>query len=202
MTQKVQVRKCRICGKRRKIEYMMLIASFKEDGRHRKIWECGDCEESNKGYEPKHGLVKHPLYWVWTGIKRRCYNKSVPAYKWYGAKGVFVYEPWIADFKAFYDWCILNGWRHGLQVDRYPNKLGGYEPGNIRFVTSKQNNRNRVNNRIVEIGGVRKTMVEWAEEANISTSTMHRRLNAGWSGTKLLSPAKLPLPAPPSQLKK
>ena len=46
------------------------------------------------------------------------------------------------DSKTFIEFCLANGWKKGLQMDRIDNN-GNYEPGNLRFVTSQENNLNR-----------------------------------------------------------
>lgn len=85
-----------------------------------------------------HGLTTHPLYSVWRGMKRRCYKQSDRAYRWYGAHGVTVCDEWKENFKCFYDWAIVNGYKKGLELDR-ENVLLGYSPTNCRFITKLDN---------------------------------------------------------------
>jgi len=96
----------------------------------------------------KHGLSKHPLFIVWFGMKERCNNQNHHGYRWYGLKGISVCDEWENNFKLFYDWCILNGWDKGLQIDRKKSDKG-YSPSNCRIVTKQENLKNRVydNNR-------------------------------------------------------
>jgi hypothetical protein len=47
-------------------------------------------------------MSKTRVYKQWQGLKIRCYTKTHPSYKHYGAKGVRIYKPWINDFQAFY----------------------------------------------------------------------------------------------------
>lgn len=89
-----------------------------------------------------HALTKTPLYRIWTGIKSRCYNTKVKSYKDYGGRGIAMCDEWKNDFKAFHDWCMANGWKKELQIDREKNS-GNYEPSNCRFVKQVINNRNR-----------------------------------------------------------
>jgi len=86
-----------------------------------------------------HGLFNHPLYKVCNDMKKRCSNKKD---KYYGGRGITVCDEWLNDFKAFYDWCMSNGWKQGLEIDRI-NSDKGYSPDNCRFVTSSENNANR-----------------------------------------------------------
>jgi len=89
----------------------------------------------------KHGLRKHPLYSVWDGMTQRCTNQKTKAYKNYGGRGVVICDEWRGNFKPFYDWCLSNGWRKGLEIDRIDND-GNYEPSNCRFISHRLNNLN------------------------------------------------------------
>ena len=97
---------------------------------------CG-CLKNRRG-RPKHGFSKsgerHPLYHTWTSMRRRCNNPNDPAYKYYGGRGIKVYERWDADFAVFLNYILTNiGLRPpGMVLDRIDNNRG-YEPGNVRF---------------------------------------------------------------------
>jgi len=157
---------------------------------------CGCYKIDNMGtYAIKHGLWTHPLYNIWHGIKGRCLNKKSPAYKYYGGRKITVHKEWINDFKAFYDWCMGNGWQKGLQLDRRDNDKG-YCPDNCRFITSKQNNRNKRGNRFIEFNGLKKTISEWAEITGLKYSCIWGRQSRGlpieeiFSQTPLFRPNK------------
>lgn len=80
----------------------------------------------------------HPLYVVLKGMIQRCYNPNCSIYKWYGKKGITVYEKWIENPTRFVEWALQNGWEKGLVCDRLdPNK--GYNPTNCQFVTQHEN---------------------------------------------------------------
>ena len=76
----------------------------------------------------------------------RCTNSKCKAYVDYGGRGISVYVPWIEDRVAFLRYLVtLPGWDNpDLELDRRDND-GNYEPGNLRFVTRKQNIGNRRN---------------------------------------------------------
>ncbi len=79
-----------------------------------------------KGKQGKqHGLRWHPLNRVWVTIKQRCYNPKCIHYKNYGARGITMWSGWKDDFLNFYLWCIEEGWKKGLTIDRYPNNEDG-----------------------------------------------------------------------------
>jgi len=115
----------------------------------------------------------------WRGMKERCLNVNSKAFKNYGGRGITVYQFWAESFSSFLYWCIKNGHRAGLELDRIDNN-SGYSPSNCRFVTHTQNNRNKRNNRFVEYKGERKTMSEWIEIYGFNYKTLSNRINRGW----------------------
>lgn len=133
-----------------------------------------------------HGLSNHPLYNIWIDIRRRCYDKRVKSYKNYGALGIKMFEYWRKNFKSFYDWAIGNGWKDGLEIDRYPNNKGNYEPTNCRMATTKENCNNKRNNVTLTVNGVTKTASQWAEETGQNRSVVSRRIKAGLSVSEAL----------------
>lgn len=86
-----------------------------------------------------HGECTSPIYALWARMKRRCSDKRNP---WYGGRGIAVCEEWRDNYQAFKDFALKNGYDPGKQIDRI-DVNGNYEPGNIRFVTHKENCQNR-----------------------------------------------------------
>lgn len=85
------------------------------------------------------------LYGIWRGMRGRCgltsgvtdRNRSI-----YVDRGIRVCEEWAKSFEPFKRWAEANGYADGLFLDREDNELG-YEPGNCRWVTPLESNRNR-----------------------------------------------------------
>ena len=100
-----------------------------------------------------HGACcDHPdLYGVWCSMKSRCENPNRPKFKDYGNRGIEVCEEW-QDSWNFVQWAVSHGYRKGLQLDRIDNDKG-YSPDNCRFVTPKENSRNRRNTKFLTIKG-------------------------------------------------
>ncbi len=94
-----------------------------------------------KNYE-KHGYKNHPLYGVWSMMKARCSNPKFRQYADYGGRGIAVCAEWKASAKSFVEWCVENGWKPGLTIDRRDNDAG-YSPDNCQFLTRKEQNQNR-----------------------------------------------------------
>ncbi len=127
-----------------------------------------------------HGKRHTKLYYVWRGIKTRCYNKHSKKYDVYGWRGIAVCDEWRNDFMNFYDWAINNGYKDGLTIDRI-DVDGNYEPSNCRWATQKQQQRNRRNNRKVTINGETHCLTEWCEILGINNKTVYSRISRNWS---------------------
>lgn len=101
---------------------------------------CGDVSHKI-GNNKKHGLSTHRLYWVWAGIKRRCYYPNWKSYKDYGGRGIRISDEWINNPERFIEWGLSNGYKSGLEIDRINNN-GNYEPANCRWITRLMNAKN------------------------------------------------------------
>jgi len=101
---------------------------------------CG-CQKGNR----KHGYAlkrrTRPIYRVWQYMKNRCLNPNSGDYPNYGGRGIEIYPPWIDSFETFLKYAeplIVPG----LSIHRIDND-GNYEPGNIRWATSSEQNLNK-----------------------------------------------------------
>lgn len=89
-----------------------------------------------------HGLHHHPLYSRWKRMKQRCLNPNSSDYKHYGARGIKICDLWISQPEEFINWCLNNGWKKELLIDRINND-GNYSPENCRFISVRRSNGNR-----------------------------------------------------------
>lgn len=104
---------------------------------------------------------RDPTYVVWASMKQRCSNPKTINFRDYGGRGITVCQRWRESFENFF--ADMGVRPAGMQLDRYPNKDGNYEPGNCRWITPKANARNRRNNRLLTYRGETRPMAEWAE---------------------------------------
>ena len=107
-----------------------------------------------------------PEHYIWRGMLARCQNKNAKDYPRYGALGVVVCPRWLS-FDLFFE---DMGERPAadLQIDRYPNTFGNYEPGNCRWATRSEQQRNKRNTRLHAWEEENICLIEWANRAGIS----------------------------------
>ena len=138
-----------------------------------------------------HGLTKTSIYKTWQAMKARCFDEKSRLYHRYGGRGISVHPEWRHEFLTFKNWAESNGWSDGLELDRINNN-GNYEPSNCRFVTSKQNCRNKSNNKPITFNGETLLQIEWAERLGVSKGLLNDRLSKlGWSVEKALTTPKM-----------
>lgn len=121
-----------------------------------------------------HGLSNTKESSAWSHMIGRCYNKNSPQYKNYGGRGICVCDKWKNSFSEFVaDVGMAPTKDHSLERI---NVNVGYEPGNVRWATWKEQQRNRRNNRLVTIGEETKTLAEWCEIYDASYPVVWQRI--------------------------
>lgn len=88
----------------------------------------------------KHGLCGSRQYHTWQGMVARCTNPNKKSYKHYGARGITVCDRWRL-FENFWE-DVKDIYQDDLTIERIDSNKG-YEPGNVRFATYSEQNRNK-----------------------------------------------------------
>ena len=125
----------------------------------------------------KHNKSNDKLYDCWTNIKQRCYNKNNKNYKYYGGRGIKMCQEWKDNYILFENWAIDNGYNADLTIDRIDNN-GNYCPSNCRWITIKDQQLNRRNNRMVEWENQRMTLKELSDLLDIPYRLLYDRCRA------------------------
>lgn len=115
----------------------------------------------------------------------RCEKPTNDAYQRYGGRGITICEEWRNDFQAFCEWSWDNGYdpkaeRGECTIDRIDNNKG-YSPDNCRWVSIREQARNRSDNRVLTYRGKTMVLTDWAKLKDMPKSTLRKRLDSGWS---------------------
>lgn len=160
----------------------------------------GNAEHCSKScvLATKHGHAsggtQTPEYRAYNKARDRCVNSNNPRYADYGGRGIkFLFESFIHFLEHI-------GSRPGkdYSLDRYPNNDGNYEPGNVRWATRDEQQRNSRGNKLLSLDGEIRPLAEWAEIRGLDVSTVWHRIDSGRSIREALSPGRLPIGRPPN----
>ncbi len=127
----------------------------------------------------------HRLHGIWSHMIERCEKPTDNAYPRYGGRGITICREWRNDFQAFCKWAWENGYDPKLApmdctIDRIDND-GNYEPNNCRWISNREQARNRSDNRVLTFNGKTMVLTDWAKLLDMPKSTLRKRLDSGWS---------------------
>lgn len=127
------------CGNEKNVKTIHIVGGY--------VQSCGclfkdTITEFNKTTKVKHNLSHHSLYRLWGEILHRCRVTTGETGKNYGGRGIRVCEEWKNHPEIFIKWCLENGWKKGLTIDRI-DVNGNYEPNNCRFTDYYIQNTNK-----------------------------------------------------------
>lgn len=114
-------------------------------------------------------------YKSWTAMVSRCTDPASIGYANYGGAGITVCERWLR-FANFY--ADMGDRPAGKTLDRRDNAKG-YEPGNVRWATPREQANNRRSNRRVFFRGGSYTISEVARMTGVSKVTLAWRVRNG-----------------------
>lgn len=125
-----------------------------------------------------HGATKSRLHNLWCGMRARCNKPTRRGYSEYGGRGIKVCSRW-EDFECFRrDIGEPPSTKHSL--DRI-DVNGNYEPGNVRWATSAEQNANKRDNIFTVINGEKLCLKEACRRVGIKYPTVQGRMSRGWS---------------------
>lgn len=117
-----------------------------------------------------------PEYGIWKNMRARCYAPCIAEIRKYQIKGIIVSDRWN-DFQNFYeDMGPKPSTAHS--IDRIDND-GNYEPGNCRWATDTEQNRNKGNVKVFKVNSIIGTIPEIAEHYGINANSIHKSLQRG-----------------------
>ena len=154
--------------------------------REMRVGNTKSCGCFNRDQKTVHGLSEHPLYGLWRKMLHRCTNPGDKKFRYYGGRGITVYEPWKTDLLAF---AAHMGERpsRSHSIDRIDNALG-YCPGNVKWSTQKQQTANTRRNVWVDTPKGRMIVADAADAFGIPRPTLYTRIESGWPAEHLLDP--------------
>lgn len=123
-------------------------------------------------------------YSSWKSMRARCNNPNDPSYPRYGGAGVTVDPRWDKYENFLADMGERPSKRHS--IDRI-DVNGSYTPGNCRWATSSQQQRNKKNTTMIEFNGELRVMAEVAEIIGIPLRFLHNRRASGWTDYEIVS---------------
>lgn len=111
----------------------------------------------------KHGHCitgKHtPEFDCWQSIKARCNRKSHTQYEDYGGRGIKICDEWNNSYIAFFEHVgPRTSPLHSL--DRINNN-DGYKPGNVRWATRSEQQKNRRYTKEREVEAIRNKLAKY-----------------------------------------
>lgn len=156
------------CGNTCEVRQEMLVSGHTKS--------CGCIVKEGRGKDPEAVTNKYArLYKIYRGMKDRCTNPNDQHHTNYYDKGVKMCDEWLNNPKAFIEWSLNNKYEDHLTIDRI-DPFGNYEPSNCRWITNKEQQRNKRNTIRYNVDGEMLTLAEIAERYNIKVSTLSARV--------------------------
>lgn len=135
------------------------------------------CGCAARDIHAKHGYRGTPTYRSWQSAIYRCHNQDSKDYPRYGALGISVCDKWRNSFESFLD--DMGERPDGTTLDRHPNNVGNYEPGNCRWATNTEQARNKKKSVYVIWRGIKTHLADVADDLGISYGAAFMRLKRG-----------------------
>jgi len=173
------------CGK----EKIIRLANL----RHHKTLSCGCYNDSQRknGLARKHGLINTKSYYIWQGMKDRCFNEKNKRYVNYGGRGITVCERWM-EFKRFQE-DIGKNLVGDMSIDRV-NPNGNYCPENCRVIPMREQSKTRRSTVFYEHNGKSMILGDWEKELGFSKGFIRNRIKSGMTFEEAITKKKYSKP--------
>lgn len=128
-----------------------------------------------------------PEYRTWQAMMQRCHSTTYHSYADYGGRGIKVCARW----QSFENFLADMGLRPpGTSLDRWPDNDGNYEPGNCRWATPTEQNRNQRRNVQIEAFGECRSLAEWCHLLGRNRRIVAQRIRRDrWDAERALQTA-------------
>lgn len=140
------------------------------------------CGCYSKAYRPyftmTHGESRTRLYRIWGHMKQRCYNPNHQEYERYGGRGIRMCDEWANSFEAFKEWALSSGYQDDLTIDRRDND-DGYSPKNCRWMSLRDQQRNKSGVTLGEYEGKYYTAEELSEILGETVWSIKKKFGSG-----------------------
>lgn len=134
-----------------------------------------------------HGKTKTREYRIWAHMVDRCTKPGRCDADRYYNRGIEVFAGWVGPggFERFFSYVGPSPTAQH-SIDRIDND-SGYEPGNVRWATRREQARNRRSSRLITAFGKTQPLAAWAEEFGVKAPTISNRLALGWEPEEALT---------------
>lgn len=136
--------------------------------RDSKTTSCGCARRTEASKKPR-------LYSIWHSAKQRCTNPNNSQASDYIGRGIKMCDEWINSFEQFAN-DVGDPPSDTHTLDRIDNN-GNYEPGNTRWATRFEQNRNKRTNKKININGASVCIAEAANMLNVHCEFLYLLYN-------------------------
>lgn len=150
--------------------------------RRRRIQGCKRCFQERNGLFRFQDDLDRKLHKHYKSIYNRTTYASVNGYSNYGAAGITLCKEWYGNPRAFIDYVkLLPNWSPDKTLDRIVNEKG-YQPGNLRWATPKEQAYNRRDTIKVEWNNEKLSFKTFVERyTDLSNSQALTLWHKGWT---------------------
>ena len=121
---------------------------------------------------------------IFNDMITRCYNVNDKNYRWYGAKGIKIYEKWLDNPKLFEQWAIDNGYEDNLTIDRI-NEDKDYCPDNCWWITLENNSKYKSTTDNIMVNDITHTGRDWSKKLGFGCNTINNYVRTYGKGNTI-----------------